>query len=70
MHWPHLMQRERNSFSGNAPGGRTTAGFQLDPRDPLTRSIGITAAPDIVAVKNVRRDKFVPGISPVAEGTV
>ena len=70
MHWPHLIQRERKSFSGSAPGGRTTAGFQLDPRDPLTRSIGITAAPEIVAVKNCRRDRSGPRISPVAEGVL
>jgi len=70
MHWPHFIHRERNSDSGNAPGGRTTAEFQLDPKDPLTRSMGIAAAPDIVAVKNWRRDKLVRGISPVAEGTI
>ena len=34
----------------------------------IARDIGMTAAPDIAAVKNCRRDRFVPEISPRAEG--
>ena len=62
------MQRERNSFSANAPGGRTTAGSQLELNAPFIRSMGMTATPDTAAVKKCRRDRSGPGISPAAEG--
>ena len=64
------MQRERKSFSGRAPGGRTRPGFQFLPKWPLIRSMGTVAAPDNAEAINCLRDKSGPRISPEADGAI
>ena len=70
MHCPHLIHRERNAFSASAPGGRTRAEFQLVPRLPFIRRIGMEAAPTTVVIINCRRARSGFTISPDAEGAI
>jgi len=52
-HLPHLMQRERNSSSGRAPGGRMKLSFR--PKKRMNPARPMTIAPSTTKPRNARR---------------
>lgn len=66
-HWPHLMQRLRNSSSARAPGGRIKSNSQLSASLPPSRTAGIARTPPAIENMKPRLEASVDVISPALD---
>ncbi len=69
MHWPHLIQRNRNFSSESDPGGRIIKACQFSPMLLLRRTAGKAVNPPSRDITNPLRLISGDAISPAGDGS-